>query len=279
MTLWLFVLLLWLSSLAAGFLGALTGLGGGIILIPLLTIAFGVDLRYAIGAGLISIIAVSSGSGAAYLHRGLVNLRVGMGLELLTAVGAVTGAYLAPFIATRWLSVVFGTVLLGTVYLGTLKHHNPVQRLSTPANGWVNRLGFDSTYHEDGVPIPYRPERAGLGGAVMLGAGVLSGLLGIGAGAFKVLAMDQIMRLPFKVSTTTSNFMMGVTAAASAGIYLGRGYIDPGIALPVFLGTLPGALLGSVVLARANVRPLRAVFTILVVLAAVRMIWEGVAGG
>lgn len=257
----------------------MTGLGGGVILIPLLTLAFNVDLRYAIGAGLISIIAVSSGSGAAYLRKGLVNLRVGMGLELLTAIGALAGAYLAPFIATRWLSIVFGTVLVITVYLSTIRRRESPRQMDIPEGGWVDRFGFASTYHDNGTHIPYRPERAGLGGTVMLGAGVLSGLLGIGAGAFKVLAMDQIMRLPFKVSTTTSNFMMGVTAAASAGIYLGRGYIDPGIALPVFLGTLPGALLGSVVLARANVRPLRVIFAVLVVLVAARMIWEGIAGG
>lgn len=279
MTLWLFALLIWLGSLAAGFLGALTGLGGGVILIPLLTLAFNMDLRYAVGAGLISIIAVSSGSGAAYLRRGLVNLRVGMGLELLTAIGALAGAYLAPLIPTRWLSIVFGTVLVITVYLGTIRHRGAPTQMQVPKGDWMDRFGFTSTYHDNGTHIPYRPERAGLGGIVMLGAGVLSGLLGIGAGAFKVLAMDQIMRLPFKVSTTTSNFMMGITAAASAGIYLGRGYIDPGIALPVFLGTLPGALLGSVVLARANVRPLRVVFAVLVMLVAARMIWEGIVGG
>lgn len=279
MELWLFALLLWVGSLAAGFLGALTGLGGGVVLIPLLTLVFHVDIRYAIGAGLVSIIAVSSGSAAAYLRRGLVNLRVGMGLELVTAVGAVAGAYLAPFIATRQLAVVFGAVLLVTVYLGTLKHHPPAQGVNSPTPSWMERLGLSSTYDDNGLEVPYRPQRGGLGAGVMLGAGVASGLLGIGAGAFKVLAMDQIMRLPFKVSTTTSNFMMGVTAAASAGIYLGRGYIDPGIALPVFLGTLPGALLGSRVLARTEVKRLRVVFAVLVAIVAVRMIWEGITGG
>ncbi len=279
MTLWLFALLLWLGSLTAGFLGAMTGLGGGVILIPLLTLVFRVDFRYAVGAGLISIMAVSAGSAAAYLRRGLVNLRIGMGLELLTAVGALLGAYIAPFIATSQLAVVFGTVLLVTVYLTSRGHNEGNSHHGGRKPSWIDRLCLSSNYQEDGCEIPYHPQRPVLSGTVMLGAGVISGLLGIGAGAFKVLSMDHIMRLPFKVSTTTSNFMMGVTAAASAGIYLGRGYIDPGIALPVFLGTLPGALLGSRVLARADVKPLRVVFAVLVTVVAVRMIWGGLAGG
>lgn len=280
MTFWLFALLVWLGSLAAGFLGALTGLGGGVILIPLLTIAFHVDLRYAIGASLVSIIAVSSGSAASYLRGGLINLRVGMILETATALGAVAGAFLAPFIATRWLSVIFGGVLLGTVYVTTfrLKSDAPVPPAATLGVAPTDPLGLATGFRDRGHWVSYQPQRVGAGVGCMLGAGVLSGLLGIGAGAFKVLAMDRLMRLPFKASTTTSNFMMGVTAAASAGIYLGRGYIDPHLALPVFLGTLPGALVGSHVLTRARVGVVRLVFAALVALLAVRMIWEGIAG-
>lgn len=272
-----FSVLLWLGSIAAGLLGAMTGLGGGIVLIPFLTLVLGVDIRYAIGASLVSIIAVSSGSTAAFLRQGFTNLKVGMLLELATAVGAVGGAYLAGLFSPTWLQVIFGLVLLVTVALTSRARTENGGEPS--ADRLAQQLGLASSYPQDGVHVAYDVHGVGLAGFVMLGAGALSGLLGIGAGAFKVLAMDKIMRLPFKVSTTTSNFMMGVTAAASAGVYLSRGYIHPAIAVPVLLGTLPGALVGSAVLGKARTGWLRLVFTIVVAIMALRMIYEGVTGG
>lgn len=268
--------LLWLGSVVAGFLGSMTGLGGGVVLIPFLTLALGVDIRYAIGASLISIIAVSSGSTAAYLRQGFTNLRVGMVLELLTALGAVGGAFLAGLFSAAWLQIVFGLVLLASVYLTNRAGKQAQTQL--PPDPLALRLGLASSYLEGGRAVEYQVHRLLPGSGVMLGAGVLSGLLGIGAGAFKVLGMDQIMKLPFKVSTTTSNFMMGVTAAASAGVYLSRGYIHPAIAVPVLLGTLPGALLGSYLLGRAHAGRLRLVFSIVVALLAIQMVYEGVRG-
>lgn len=284
MTLIWFTLLLWLASLTAGFLGALTGLGGGVVLIPLMALAFGVDLRYAIGASLVSIIAVSSSSAVTYLPRGLANLRMGMVLETATALGAIGGAFLAAFISTRWLSIVFGVVLLVVVYVTTFAF-GPNKDQGSERCGFAflapakDPLRLGGTYVDCGQVITYRPQRIGWGASCMLGAGVISGLLGIGAGAFKVLAMDHIMRMPFKVSTTTSNFIMGVTAAASASIYFARGYVDPHIALPVLLGTLPGTLLASRLLTRMRTQTLRIVFACLVTVAAVRMIWGGIGSG
>lgn len=277
MTTLTFSLLLWLGSVAAGLLGAMTGLGGGIVLIPFLTLVLGVDIRYAIGASLVSIIAVSSASTAAYLRQGFTNLRVGMLLELLTALGAVGGALLATLVSASWLQVVFGLVLLASVYLSYRRRSGGEGSL--PEDPLAARLGLASCYQQDGASIDYRVHRVSLGGSLMLGAGVLSGLLGIGAGAFKVLAMDRVMRLPFKVSTTTSNFMMGVTAAASAGVYLSRGYIHPGVAVPVLLGTLPGALLGTALLGKADTGRLRLVFSIVVIIMALEMVYKGVTGG
>jgi len=255
----------------------MTGLGGGIVLIPFLTLALGVDIRYAIGASLVSIIAVSSGSTAAYLRQGFTNLRVGMLLELATAVGAIGGAYLAGLFSPGRLQVVFGIVLLVTIALtNRTRRKNGGEPKVDPL---AQRLSLASSYPRDGVRVAYDVHGVGLAGSVMLGAGALSGLLGIGAGAFKVLAMDQIMKLPFKVSTTTSNFMMGVTAAASAGVYLSRGYIHPAIAVPVLLGTLPGAVMGSAVLGKVRTGGLRLVFSIVVTIMAVRMIYQGVGAG
>jgi uncharacterized membrane protein YfcA len=271
-----FSLVLWAGALAAGLLGALTGLGGGVVIVPLL-VALGVDIRYAIGAALVSVIATSSGAASAYVKEGYSNLRAGMFLEVATTVGAVTGAFLAAaVIPTAALSVIFGAVLLGSAWLS----HRPRPEDSGPGSPdpLAARLRLDSTYPTPEGPRSYHVRRVPLGFGIMYLAGVLSGLLGIGSGALKVLALDQAMGLPFKVSTTTSNFMIGVTAAASAGLYLHRGYIDPGLAMPVVLGVLPGALLGTVVLARAPARTLRLVFTIVIVALAAQMIFNGLTG-
>jgi uncharacterized membrane protein YfcA len=264
------------GALAAGFFGALTGLGGGVVIVPLLTLVFGVDVRYAIGASLVSVIATSSGAAAAFVKDGISNIRIGMFLEIATTVGALTGAFLAARIATSAIAVVFGVVLLASVVLELqprkpASEHDGQDRLAAA-------LQFDGCYPEASGPRSYRVHRVPQGFGLMFVAGALSGLLGIGSGALKVLAMDQVMRIPFKVSTTTSNFMIGVTAAASAGVYLNRGYVDPGLALPVMLGVLAGSILGARVLVRTQPRRLRHVFAAVILVLAIEMIYSGIRG-
>jgi uncharacterized membrane protein YfcA len=276
LTVLVFTLVLWTGAVAAGFLGSLTGLGGGVVIVPLLAVVFGVDIRYAIGASLVSVIATSSGAAAAYVREGYSNIRVGMLLEIATTLGALAGAFLAVAVSGNAIAVVFGVVLLVSAYLST--RHRPEPAGAERPDPLAVRLRLDSSYPTPQGPQPYHVHRVPLGFALMFVAGVLSGLLGIGSGAFKVMAMDQAMRLPFKVSTTTSNFMIGVTAAASAGVYLRRGYIDPGVAMPVMLGVLLGSMLGARVLAAAQTRLLRLVFGVVILALAVEMIYQGLTG-
>lgn len=276
MTLLLFTALLFVGSLAAGLLGALTGLGGGVVLVPLLTLVFHVDIRYAIGASLISVIATSSGAAAAYVREGYSNVRIGMFLEVATTLGALCGAYLATRVHTQVLAIIFGLVLIYSAYLSWQQTRHPMKDV-VKGSPWSSKLGLSGHYPgPDGVLRTYEVEHIPGGAAMMFGAGTLSGLLGIGSGAVKVLAMDRIMKVPFKVSTTTSNFMIGVTAAASAGIYLHRGYLDPGLAFPVMLGVLCGSLAGARYLVRANVSMLRNIFTVVILALGVEMIVNGV---
>jgi uncharacterized membrane protein YfcA len=278
MTLTLFTSLVFAGSLVAGLLGALTGLGGGVVLVPLLTIAFHVDIRYAIGASLISVIATSSGAAAAYVREGYSSIRIGMFLEIATTVGAVFGAFLATRVSTKWLAIIFGLVLLYSAWLSWQQTRQPEIANSRPSP-WSDRLRMSGSYpNGQGGKTHYTVDRISGGFATMFGAGTLSGLLGIGSGAVKVLAMDRVMRIPFKVSTTTSNFMIGVTAAASAGIYWKRGYIDPGLAFPVMLGVLGGSLLGARLLVKAKVSVLRSLFTLVILALGIEMIINGVMG-
>jgi hypothetical protein len=270
-------LVLAVASAAAGFLGSLTGLGGGVVIVPLLTLGLGVDLRYAIGASLVSVIATSSAAGAAYVKDGYSNIRVGMLLEVGTTVGAVAGAVLATVLPLPLTSVVFGGVLLVSAYLSLRKRGEA--EADTPPDPLATRLRLDSAYPTARGPRSYHVTQVPLGCAIMFVAGSVSGLLGIGSGALKVLAMDQVMRLPFKVSTTTSNFMIGVTAAASAGFYLSRGYIDPFLSMPVMLGVVVGATLGSRILAGARPEILRRLFVVVLIALGVQMIYHGLAGG
>ena len=272
-----FSALIWLGSLASGFLGALTGLGGGAILVPFLTLAFNVDMRYAIGASLISVIATSSGAAAAYVKEGFTNMRVGMFLEIATTLGALLGAFLAARIPTSAIAIIFGLVLLHSAYLSS--RPLPERLDNDQPDPLATRLRMNSTYPSPHGLQAYYVHAVPQGFGIMALAGALSGLLGIGSGAVKVLAMDQAMRIPFKVSTTTSNFMIGVTAAASAGVYLNRGYIDPGLSMPVMLGVLLGSLLGARLLVRAQTRLLRIVFSAVIVVLAIQMIYHGVTGG
>ncbi|HEY1270592.1 MAG TPA: sulfite exporter TauE/SafE family protein [Terriglobales bacterium] len=271
-----FTALVCAGSIAAGFLGSLTGLGGGVVLVPLLSLAFKVDIRYAIGASLVSVIATSSGSAAAYVKEGFSNIRIGMFLEVATTVGALLGAFLAAKTSTSTIAVIFGLVLLYSAFLSG-RPRRPLSPDDKP-----DRLGtllkMSGSFPTPEGQRDYQVHHVPTGFSLMFGAGVLSGLLGIGSGAVKVLAMDQAMKIPFKVSTTTSNFMIGVTAAASAGVYLSRGYIDPGLAMPVVLGVLLGSVLGTRVLVRAETRLLRLVFAVVIALLGAEMIYKGIAG-
>src|ERR1700730_4174088 len=208
--------LVWFGSLLAGVLGALTGLGGGVVIVPLLTLVFGVDIRYGVGPSLVAVIATSAGAPAAYLREGYSNMRVGMFLEIATTVGAVSGAFLAGYLHTSIIAIVFGVVLLYSAYASAHTLADPPVGMAPDRIATMLRL--DGSYPTADGLKSYHVRHVPSGFGLMYVAGVLSGLLGIGSGAVKVLAMDQAMKIPFKVSTTTSNFMIGVTAAASAGI-------------------------------------------------------------
>jgi len=265
-----------LASFLAGLLGSLTGLGGGVVIVPLLTLVFHADIRYAIGASLVSVIATSSGAAAAYVREGYSNIRIGMFLEIATTVGALFGAYAAAQVSTDLIAIIFGLVLIYSAYVSS--RDRPESAASNERNRLATLLRLDASYPTPEGPQSYHVQGVPSGFSLMFIAGVLSGLLGIGSGAVKVLAMDQAMRLPFKVSTTTSNFMIGVTAAASAGVYLNRGYVDPGLAMPVVLGVLMGSLLGTRLLMRAHTRILRLVFACVIGVLAIEMIYNGITG-
>ncbi len=265
------------AAFAAGFLGSLTGLGGGVVIVPLLTLAFGADIHYAIGASLVSTIATSSGAAAAYVKEGFTNLRIGMLLEVATTFGALVGAWLVGVIPANAIAVIFGLVLLQSAYLAGRPRSDRATE-NAPPDPLATRLKLDSTFPTERGEVRYRVRRVPGGFALMGVAGVLSGLLGIGSGAVKVLAMDQVMLMPFKVSTATSNFMIGVTAAAGAGIYLHRGYVAPGLAMPVMLGVLAGSMVGARLLFRTPTRQLRLLFAVVIVALGLEMIWHGLAG-
>jgi len=271
-----FTLLIWIGSLLGGFLGSLVGLGGGVVVVPLLTLIFHVDIHYAIGAALVSVIATSSGAAAAYVREGYSNVRVGMFLEMATTAGALVGAALVVYLHASVISIIFGVVLVYSAY--TSVRLMPEASQDVPPDRIATWLRMDSTYPEGDRLESYHVRNVPTGFGIMFVAGVLSGLLGIGSGAVKVLAMDKAMKLPFKVSTTTSNFMIGVTAAAGAGIYLSRGYIDPGLAMPVMLGVLAGSFAGARVLSRMHVGVLRMVFAVVIAALAVEMIYSGFTG-
>jgi hypothetical protein len=271
-----FSFLTFVGSLTAGFLGALTGLGGGVVIVPLLTLAFGVDIRYAIGASLVSVIATSSGAAAAYVKKGFSNIRLGMFLEMATTFGAFLGAAIAGMMSTRIIAAIFGAVLLYSAFLSVRQDASSVTE--DTHNFLANPLHLDSSYPSLSGPVSYHVHHIPTGFSLMFLAGALSGLLGIGSGAVKVLAMDRAMRVPFKVSTTTSNFMIGVTAAASAGVYLNRGYIDPGLAMPVMLGVVLGAFFGSKVLVSSKTRLLRLIFAGVILILGIEMIYGGIIG-
>lgn len=275
----LFVIVVGAVSLVAGFLGALLGLGGGLIIVPVLTLLLGVDIRLAIGASIVSVIATSSGAAAAYVRDRLANIRVAMFLELGTAAGAITGAFLAGIIQPRFLFILFGLIVGYSAFAMLRGRRRGDKEIEIEVVGpWARVLNLKSSYFDEaaGMHVDYQPKRARIGLALMYVAGVISGLLGIGSGALKVPAMDLAMELPIKVSTATSNFMIGVTAAASAGVYFSRGQIDPFIAGPVAIGVMGGAFIGSHALGRISSRTVRFIFVVVLTVVAAQMLFKGV---
>ncbi|QJW46520.1 sulfite exporter TauE/SafE family protein [bacterium BFN5] len=265
-----------LISIFAGGLGSILGLGGGIIVTPALTLLFGVDIQHAIGASLISVIATSSGAAIAYIRDHITNIRVGMFLEIATTVGAVTGAVIGGLISPNSLYIIFGLLLIysALAMLQKTKQELPGQVALSPAAKTLNLQGeyYDKALNQQ---VAYNVDNVYGSFGVMYGAGVISGLLGIGSGSFKVMAMDIFMKLPLKVSSATSNFMMGVTGAASAGIYLFRGDINPAIAAPVALGVLIGATLGARIMQKLKSKTIRKLFIPVLFYVAVQMIAQG----
>ena len=265
-----------MGAYAAGLVGSLTGLGGAVVIIPLLTILLHVDIHYAIGAALVSVIATSSGSAVAYVKQGITNMRLGMFLEIATTSGAITGAVIAKYLPVKYIAILFGLVLLFSAFMSLHKKISQADITESPSS---KKLKLGSSYPSSDGEITYGVRNVAGGFVMMILAGLMSGLLGIGSGALKVVAMDGIMRIPFKVSTTTSNFMIGVTAAASAVVYLQRGYIEPGLAMPVVLGVLLGAFTGSKILVHSQSNKLRYFFAVIVSILAIQMIYKGITGG
>jgi len=271
-----FILSLFGICLVAGFFGSLVGLGGGIIVVPVLSLAYGIDIRYAIGASIVSVIATSSGAAATYVREHLTNVRTALLMELGTTTGAVSGAFLAGYLHHNWLYVIFGVVLALSATAMLLRTRG--SGIPVPPDAWADRLRLHGSYFDasQDKEVAYRVTHARLGLLLMYLAGGVSGLLGIGSGVLKVPAMDLAMRIPIKVSTATSNFMIGVTAAASAGVYFARGDIDPFIAAPVAIGVVLGATAGSQVLAKTDNRILRIIFVVVLLVISAQMIWKGV---
>jgi uncharacterized membrane protein YfcA len=267
-------------SIIAGVLGSLLGLGGGIIVIPTLTLLFGVDIRYAIGASIVSVIATSSGAAAAYVRSRMANLRVAMVLELATVSGAISGAFLAGQIGGRWLYILFAVVVAYSALVMYRKRYELGAADDERPAPWADYLRLHGSYYDAaaGQQIVYRVVRTRVGLALMYFAGAISGLLGIGSGSLKVPAMDLAMNLPIKVSTATSNFMIGVTAAASAGLYFMRGDIVPFLAAPVAIGVLIGAVIGTRLLGHLEGATIRTVFVVVLLWVSLQMLWKGIHG-
>jgi len=268
------IIILFLGAISAGLLGSLTGLGGGVIIIPLLTLGFGVPMHYAIGASLISVIGTSSGAAVAFVKEGFTNMRIGMFLEIGTTAGAIIGALVSGMLNPNTLGIIFASILILTVILnlkGKPDHQEPVIKGSLE-----EKLKLYGTFPDKGVLKSYSARNTVPGFLMMMFAGAMSGLLGIGSGALKVLAMDNMMKLPFKVSTTTSNFMIGVTAVASAMIYFQRGEIIPVIAAPVLVGVVVGSFIGSKTLMVSKTKKLKTFFAIVITILSIYMMYNGI---
>ncbi|KFF13611.1 sulfite exporter TauE/SafE family protein [Chryseobacterium soli] len=268
------IIILFLGAISAGLLGSLTGLGGGVIIIPLLTLGFGVPMHYAIGASLISVIGTSSGAAVAFVKEGFTNMRIGMFLEIGTTAGAIIGALVSGMLNPNTIGIIFASILLLTVVLnlkGKPDHQEPLIKGSLE-----EKLKLYGTFPDKGVLKSYSARNTVPGFMMMMFAGAMSGLLGIGSGALKVLAMDNMMKLPFKVSTTTSNFMIGVTAVASALIYFQRGEIIPVIVAPVLIGVVVGSFIGSKTLMVSKTKKLKVFFAIVITILSIYMMYNGI---
>lgn len=265
-----------LISIVAGIVGSVLGLGGGIIVTPALTLLFNVDIKHAIGASIISVICTSSGSAIAYLKDKITNVRIGMFLEVATTIGAITGAFLGGLFNSSVLYLIFGFFLLYSA-INMIKNRNTETPENITTDPLAEKLNLNGSYYDKALDknIDYNVDSVKGAFGVMYGAGIMSGLLGIGSGSFKVMAMDMFMKLPLKVSSATSNFMMGVTAAASAGIYFSKGDIDPKIAAPVALGVLIGATIGARIMQRLKSKTIRKIFIPILGYVSIQMILKG----
>lgn len=268
------ILILFFGAVAAGLLGSLTGLGGGVVIIPLLTLGFGVPMHYAIGASLISVIGTSSGSAVAFVKEGFTNVRIGMFLEIATTTGAIIGALISGILNPNTIGIIFASILIMTVVLNLRK--KPDHQESLIEGSLEHKLQLFGTFPDKGVVKAYSARNTVSGFFMMVFAGIMSGLLGIGSGALKVLAMDNMMKLPFKVSTTTSNFMIGVTAVASSLIYFQRGEIIPVIVAPVLIGVVLGSFIGSKTLIVSQTKKLKVVFAVVVGILSIYMMYNGI---
>lgn len=266
--------LLLVTAIAAGFLGALLGLGGGIIIVPVLTLVYKVDIRYAIAASLVSIVATSSGAAASYLKDSLTNLRLAVFLEVGTVGGAIVGFLLASYIKAQFLFLLFGGFLLFSALMMLRKRE---EHLTAANHPWAEKLRLDGSYPQEDRQVIYKVAHVPFGLFMMFGAGVMSALLGIGSGIFKVLAMDGAMKLPIKVSSATSNFMIGVTASASAGAYLLRGDVRPEITAPVAVGIIIGSFIGAKVMVKMPSTVIRKIFVVVLAIVSVQMIIKGLS--
>ncbi len=268
------ILILFFGAVAAGLLGSLTGLGGGVVIIPLLTLGFGVPMHYAIGASLISVIGTSSGSAVAFVKEGFTNIRIGMFLEIATTTGAIIGALISGILNPNTIGIIFASILILTVILNLRK--KPDHQELVIEGSLEHKLQLFGSFPDKGVVKQYSARNTVSGFLMMIFAGIMSGLLGIGSGALKVLAMDNMMKLPFKVSTTTSNFMIGVTAVASSLIYFQRGEIIPVIVAPVLIGVVLGSFIGSKTLIVSQTKKLKVVFGVVVTILSIYMMYNGI---
>ncbi len=271
--------ILFLVSIVAGFIGSMSGMGGGVILIPVLTL-LGMDIKNAIAVSIVSVIATSSGSASAYVRDRITNLKVGMFLEMFTIVGALAGAAITLLSGRRILFVLFGGVLLSS-WAALFRQRKEGWRPVAHQDGFSRWLELEGSYYDQSVreTIVYQGARAYFGGPLMFCAGLIAGLLGIGAGALKVLIHDLVMGLPPKVSTTTSNLIIGVTALAGTSVYLAAGMIDPGLTAPIILGVVSGAFIGTRVLVRLTNRTVRQIFLGVLLVLGIEMLLRGIWGG
>ena len=273
-----FVISLSIISVAAGLLGALVGLGGGIVIVPVLTLIYHVDIRLAIGASILSVIATSSGAAVTYVRERLTNLRAGMFLEIATTIGAVTGAYITTLISGNILFVLFAAVLIYSA-LAMIRKRREADVLKVSHDRIANYFRLHGAYYDKSQRkyISYKISGTKIGLGLMYIAGLISALLGVGSGALKVPAMDIAMHMPIKASAATSDFMIGVTAAASAGTYFARGQINPVIAAPVAIGILLGAIIGSRLLNRITPKYIQILFVVVLFVIAAEMLQRGIS--